>query len=101
MSYDYEETPTGLVGTIDDRRTIVKANTTILPTGSGPWTVSITFPFLKHITAILNAEVISTSPKTCHDGIQRHSISGNVVGYTICGIVQGCTLCFEAVAIGW
>ena len=101
MAYDYEETPTGLVGTIFDGRTIAKADSTILVTGSGVWVVTVTFPFLTHITAILNAEVITTSPKTCHDGIQRYSISGNTVGYTICGVAAGCTLVFESVAIGF
>ncbi len=101
MSYDYEESPTGHVGRIEDGRTIAKTETIIYPTGSGAWSITFTFPFLKHITAILNMEVISTAPKTCHDGIQRHSINGNVVGYTICGISAGCTLAAECVSIGW
>lgn len=88
------------IGTILDGKTIDQTTTTQV-VASGSAYVTLTFPCLEHISAVLEVIVTTTDPLTCVDGLVRSVPVGNTVGTTICGIAAGTTLTLSGVAIGW
>jgi len=93
-----------IVGRLADGRTISKAsNTVTVPIGGGNISMTITFPELRHIDAVLQVQVDKTVPSVNIEGaVGTHkNISDNVVGFTIFGISAGTTLTATAVAVGY
>ena len=93
-----------VVGTLVDGRTLSKAsNTVTVPIGGGNISMTITFPELRHIDAVLQIQVDATDPPVNIEGaVGTHkNIVGNVVGFTIFGVSAGTTLTASGVAVGY
>ena len=93
-----------VVGTLVDGRTLSKASNTItVPIGGGNISMTITFPELRHIDAVLQIQVDATDPPVNIEGaVGTHkNIVGNVVGFTIFGVSAGTTLTASGVAVGY
>jgi len=92
-----------IVGTLVDGRTLSKAsNVVTVPIGGGHISMTITFPELRQIDAVLQIQVDKTDPPVRIEGaVGTHkNIVGNVVGFTIFVVSAGTTLTATAVAVG-
>ena len=92
-----------VVATLRDGRVIAWAKRNIGTIGGGNISMTITFPELRHIDAVLQVQVDKTVPSVNIEGaVGTHkNISDNVVGFTIFGISAGTTLTATAVAVGY
>ena len=119
MSSIEEKQIRGQHGTLQDGRTIAKAQVTEIVTWehniAPPFALTVHFPQMNTIDCILDINIKSVSPPACVYGICQKKISRDasagypIIGFTVVGATYlasgltaaGVTVCAEAVVIGW
>ncbi|RLI77680.1 hypothetical protein DRP04_11055 [Archaeoglobales archaeon] len=92
-----------VIATLDGHVIAKASNTIIVPVDGGNISMTITFPELRQIDAVLQIQVDKTDPPVNIEGaVGTHkNIVGNVVGFTIFGVSAGTTLTASGVVLGF
>ena len=90
-----------ICATLYDGRTIVKT-TKVVPVLAGGCSITLTFPELRTIDAVLHLQVDRTVPPAEVYGVGNFkSLKANVVGFTITSVSVATTLTIEGVVVGY